>query len=330
VECIIFIKKQVMFSFTKKITEPENAPEIGDFNPGDIDPTTGRMIIYIVYQKRGEFIVTIDKDTNLNWYADETLTYAEDIGEILSQVSLATALVDRIFLHKRDRIAYKKMLGDILGRVLDDGNTKAAKPMMDETISRVMEHAREKVRMVYIYAAVKSVMVVGLLVMLLVLNRKQLLGILNQPDILKIILCTLLGGVGAFITTFARFETYKGSIIAGLPIHRLDGFLRIFYGLIAGLIITLAVKGNVLAGFAGDQHWILYFLAMVAGASEVLVPNLIHQTESRVQLKNPPEPDPKNGKKPDPATPEQADPTTPEPDGKDKPESLPGTDPAAG
>src|SRR4051794_29427349 len=76
--------------------------------------------------------------------------------------------------------------------------------------------------------------------------------------------------------------------MAGLPIHRLDGFLRVFYGLIAGILVSLAIKGNVLAGFADSQQpWILYFFAMVAGASEILIPNLINQAERQISSGTP-------------------------------------------
>ena len=48
------------------------------------------------------------------------------------------------------------------------------------------------------------------------------------------------------------------------------------------------MKANVLIGFASDTKyipWLYYFIAMVAGASEVLIPNLIKQTEGEVGIK---------------------------------------------
>jgi hypothetical protein len=58
-------------------------------------------------------------------------------------------------------------------------------------------------------------------------------------------------------------------MIAGVPILRLDGFQPIFYGMIAGLIIYLMEKTNLLIGFANDCNkdtpWPNYFIAMVAG-----------------------------------------------------------------
>ncbi len=267
--------------------EPSQEIAISDFKVGDKDPTTGKKIIYIAYQTN-TFIITIDSAINLNWYADSEMQYAKDFGEVASRVSLTEALVDRIFLGKANRIAYKKMLADVLARVMDECDSKTAKQILEETTRRVEEHSKERVRMAYISYAVLSVVIVGVLVILALIWRKPLARAIDHQDIFRVIICTLLGGIGAFITTFFRFRNYEGSIVAGLPIHRLDGFLRVFYGLIAGIIISLAIKGKILAGFAADaeQPWILYFFAMVAGASEVLIPNLIKQAESQTSLKN--------------------------------------------
>ena len=234
-----------MFNFLKKAPETEN--EIGDILTGEKDPTTGVKIIYISYQT-GKFIVSIDNDINLNWSTTEEITYATDFGEITNQVSLSESLVDRIFREKKDRIAYKKMLGDVLGTLLDEAQSSSAQKMLEEVNARINEHSREKVRMAYISYAVGSVAVVGLLVIISVIFRIKLHELFQPPEVFKICICTLLGGVGAFISAFTRFQNYNGRIIAGLHIHRLDGFLRVFYGLIAGLLISLAIKGKVIAG----------------------------------------------------------------------------------
>ncbi len=260
------------------------AKEIIDYVVGDDDPTTGKKITYIAFQTEA-FIITLDEEINLNWYAESDMKYAADFGEVVSQVNLTEASVDRIFSDKPNRIAYKKMLADVLARVMDECSSKTAMKILQEIKERVKKHSEEEVRMAYIKYAVVSVVVVGILVILTLIWRKELASLINQPDVFKIIVCTMLGGVGAFITTFARFNNYKGSVIAGLPIHRLDGFLRVFYGLIAGIVIALAIKGKVIAAFAMPdlEPWFLYFFAMMAGASEVIIPNLVKQAENRTE-----------------------------------------------
>jgi hypothetical protein len=319
---LLNLKPAAMKISSAKVSPNGSEIKIGDFSPGNRDPTTGEKIRYIIYQN-SNFIVCIDSKRSLNWYAAEHMKYASDFGEVASQINLTESLVDRIFSGRKNRIAYKKILGDILARLLDEQDSTTARLILDEAKKRVMEHGKERVRMAYINYAVLSVIFIGCLVILTLIFKSDLLEALGQKEIFRIIVCTLLGGVGAFITTFFRFQNYQGSIIAGLPIHRLDGFLRIFYGLIAGIIISLAIKGQVLAGFADTiaQPWILYFFAMVAGASEVLIPNLIKQTENQTTIKPPPPSKETPEDTPDKEAPDSPHAGIPEPETTATPES---------
>ena len=262
---------------------------LDDICVGEIDSLTGQPIIYIVYST-SNFIVSIDKNMSLDWQTlDSYSAYAPDFGEIIGSCELSDALVDRIFGDSLNRFAYKKMLGSVIARLLDDGNSISARRQLAIVDERINEHGRERVRMAYIYYSLTTVLFVGILLGICFLFQIPLLRY-GLNDLRRvIIICSLLGGVGAFITTFVRFKNYTGSLVAGIMIHRLDGFLRIFYGLIAGLIMILAIKANILVGFANESKnsipWLYYFLAMIAGASEILIPNLIRQTEGDLGIK---------------------------------------------
>lgn len=273
----------------KETAEEDNERPLSDIIVGETDGLTGNMIIYIVYSTR-DFIVSIDSEMNLNWQTGNSYeNYAPDFGEVLGSCELTEALIDRIFLSKKDKFAYKKMLGSVIARLLDDKDSISARKILAIVDQRINEHGKEQVRMTYIYYAIATVLVVGIILTAIVLNKENLF--VNGLDTYKVILCTLLGGIGAFITTFARFKSYTGSLVAGLGIHRLDGFLRVFYGLVAGLIMILGIKANTIMGFAnGDNEnnngpWIYYFFAMIAGASEILIPNLIAKSEGELGIK---------------------------------------------
>ncbi len=257
------------------------------YAPADIDPASGEKISLVLYQTNG-FVVTIDASGNLNWTAKKHLTYAPEFGSIESQVALSENLVDRIFVGDDNKLSYKKMLGNALARLLDDKKTAPAQKMLREINHRILEHGKERVRMAYIIYALGGVALVSLLFAILIFWGASITPRLRvTAPLFQGLTCIFLGGIGAFISTFFRFKDYKGSLVSGLPIHRLDGALRIVYGMVAGLFLCLAVKGNIIAGFASetDLLWIMYFLAMVAGASELLVPNLIKQTETQIGLK---------------------------------------------
>ena len=50
------------------------------------------------------------------------------------------------------------------------------------------------------------------------------------------------------------------------------------------------MQANVVIGFASESNksipWLFYFMAMVSGASEILIPNLIKQTEGKIGIKS--------------------------------------------
>jgi hypothetical protein len=270
------------------VIENQERP-LSDIQVEEIDELTGQPIKYIVYST-GNFIVSIDNKLSLNWQTnDDYKEYAKDFGEVVGSVELSEALIDRIFSDPLNKMAYKKMLGSVIARILDDGESASARKLLAIVDERINEHGRERVRMIYIKSALVTVVVVALLLILILIFQKLLYQNGWGSFRCLVTYCSLLGGVGAFITTFARFNNYTGSLVAGIEIHRLDGFLRIFYGLIAGLIIILAIKANVVVGFANDKSqsipWLFYFLAMIAGASEILIPNLVKQAEGELGIK---------------------------------------------
>jgi hypothetical protein len=257
------------------------------YAPGQSDPASGEKISLVLYQTTS-FVVTIDGSGNLNWTGKKHIKYAPDFGKIESQVALSENLVDRIFAGNENKISYKKMLGNALARLLDDKKSASAKTMLKEINHRILEHGKERVRMAYIIYALGALAFVCIcLAMLIFWGDKISPRLRVNTSLFQGLTCIFLGGIGAFISTFFRFKDYKGSLVSGLPIHRLDGALRIVYGMVAGLFLCFAIKGDIIAGFASDKGliWIMYFLAMVAGASEILVPNLIKQTETQVGLK---------------------------------------------
>jgi hypothetical protein len=120
--------------FPQDPNEPESEEDggktPGDTKIGDIDEVTGVPIWYIVYSST-DFIVTIDEELSLNWLTtDDYTVYAPDFGEVVGSCDLSDALVDRIFNDEFNRFAYKKMLGSVIGRILDDKESSGARKLL--------------------------------------------------------------------------------------------------------------------------------------------------------------------------------------------------------
>ena len=104
-------------------------------------------------------------------------------------------------------------------------------------------------------------------------------------DIYRIFLMGLFGGIGAFVSTMIRVKKYEAEITLGKNVHRLDGFLRIVYGLFAGVIISLGIKSNIIFGFIKDStqnSFVELFIGIIGGASEIILPNIIKKVEEKV------------------------------------------------
>jgi hypothetical protein len=276
-------------TFSKKISGKRktinNYPETNDLNkvsPQDLDPRTLKPITEIVLQS-DKFIVTIDNSLSINWMTnDKYHDYAKDFSVVTSRVQLLSVQINQLFASKANRYKYKKIVAEALGLVLDEKKSDNAIALLKDVEGRIKEYGKERVRIAYIFYAFFTTCLIGLLLWLFVQNKNSSWLFAGNISRYQVSIATLMGGIGAFVSTFIRFKNYEGNIISGLSVHRLDGFLRVLYGCIAGLILALAIYSNTIFGFlnnaAGSQSWVIYFLATIAGASEFLVPNIVRNT----------------------------------------------------
>jgi hypothetical protein len=64
----------------------------------------------------------------------------------------------------------------------------------------------------------------------------------------------------------------------------IDGVLRVFYGCISGLIVAIGIKAHVIFDFfdkVPSHFYLILFLGIISGASEVIIPHLVKQVEKR-------------------------------------------------
>ncbi len=69
----------------------------------------------------------------------------------------------------------------------------------------------------------------------------------------------------------------------------IDGFLRVFYGLVASLLIAIGVRANLLLGFVNTSEsnvYVMLFLGAMGGASEWFLPNIIKQFDEKQNVES--------------------------------------------
>jgi hypothetical protein len=255
-----------------------------DLVEGDKDPITDTTIKSLVLKGEG-FIVYLDDEHGICWSTDEDYSdFADDFGLVSNHVTTLEGITTKLF--KGDELKnFNYLLAQGFARVLDDKDSTNANKMLEGVEKTIHENGRQLLKMSYITASFMTTICVGLFITLTWIFRLEVLEIIGQSA-LEVLLAVFCGGIGAFISSFIRSLNFDGDVRVPRNTYRLDGFLRIFYGLIAGFVMSLAIKSNVVLGLINDLDQkslaVVCFFSTIAGASESLIPSIIKKVEEKV------------------------------------------------
>lgn len=257
--------------------------DFSDLKIGDTDPYLGKKIKEIILSSNS-FIVYIDEDQVIQWATSGHSEYGDDFGDIANQISYWESSCNRLF-SKDDRYEYKCLLAEGYARMLGEGNQESAQKIIDRTSQRIEKHGKEILRQRYLLSGLYSTAFVAFLLMLAIILRHPLKDALNASGY-EILLTSLFGGIGAFISTVTRAKNYNAEISVGKRIHEIDGVLRIIYGVIAGGIIGMGIKSNIIFGFVNEIQkngvFVMTFLGAIGGASEIAIPSIIKKMDGKI------------------------------------------------
>lgn len=245
---------------------------------------TGPMgaIIKEVILRSNTFIVYMDSENTIQWFTSDYGNFHENFGEIQNKVSDWESKTNKLF-NKKESYNIKCILAEAYARILDDRNINSARDIINRAINRIEKQGKEILKQNYIITSLITTIIICIAIFIVKYNKLDIEQKFGKDEY-KIAMTMLFGGIGAFVFTIIRLKDYKADIVISRFVHILDGLLRIFYGLIAALIIALAIKSNLLLGFLNQIDKSIYlsvFLGICAGASEVLIPSLIKQVEDK-------------------------------------------------
>jgi len=249
---------------------------------GDTDPNLGKKIKELILST-DTFIVYLDEDDVIQWSTSGKTGFGDQFGSIQNQISFWESISNRMF-SKQESCDYKCLLAEGYARMLDDNNREAAQDIINLTKDRITIQAKEVLRQEYLMA---SVMATAAVVAALITSMvfKSVISNFLGKNVFDIYLTGLMGGIGAFVSATIRSKNYDPEIKTSKRIHRIDGILRIAYGIIAGVLISIGIKANIIFGFINGIDRTIFvetFLGAVAGASESILPNIIKQMEGKV------------------------------------------------
>jgi hypothetical protein len=265
-------------------SSPENKNrEIKDFreyNKEDIGPLNKKKINTIILQT-DSFIVYLDQDLDVMWTVNDDYDgYPDDFGVITNEVAHMETLIER-HLQKKEFYEFKMLAAEGMARVLDDKSCVNASTVLKKAYDELIYLVKEKLRISYLKGSMSFTALVLVLLVLCLVFKLQIKEVSNDSYLL--VVSCLCGGLGAFISSFITSRTYNANPAIGANIHYLDGAFRIVYGVVAAFFLYLGIKANAVLGFVDTENtsnYIYYFFCALAGASEVLIPNIIKQKEN--------------------------------------------------
>jgi hypothetical protein len=279
-------QSQVQPATVEAQTDPAVFGDYLSLKVGQIDPSMGVKVKEILLRSKS-CIVYIDEKFSLQWYWDFPLN-AEMAAKTFNRAGDLEARIQ--FLRgKRGQednlLSALRLIGEGVVELFTTKGVTYADAALDTADKFVTQRAREVSRRWYfipflIFFAVSALVI--------------LVSYIYDPAMTKqiAIICTFAGGLGAFISRALDNDNTPISATAGRMLHWIEATLRWCIGLTAGLTVWLLVTGKIAASFLntsdGQNTFGLVAIALLAGASERLLPSLIQTFDDSIKSKDSP------------------------------------------
>jgi hypothetical protein len=254
------------------------------FRVGQVDPSMGVKIKEIL-RVNDCFIVYIDEKFSLQWYwnlpldADIAAKVFNRAGDLEARTQFLRQKEDQ----EENLTSALRLIGEGVVELFSTKDVTYANAALDTADKFITQRSREVSRRWYfipflIFFAVSALVI--------------LVSYIFDSSLTKqiAIICTFAGGVGAFISRALDNDNTPISATAGRMLHWIEATLRWCIGLTAGLIVWLLVTGNIAGSFlntpTGQNTFALVAVALLAGASERLLPSLIQTFDESIKKNN--------------------------------------------
>lgn len=264
------------------------------FCEGDFEPYLGKHIRYLTYKSR-RFIVFLDSRLSVEWACAGHFELTPEIGRVLNRVAELTALpIDHLAFQVR--FAFRALVAEAIARVLRDqpgvsgatadkdrakADAEASQDALDKALNFYTARSTEQARWWYLSASVVTSLVTLLTVLCLWMLRTWVEALIGTPAF-EVICGAGAGAAGALLSVLVGSRQHTPNSATQQRIHWFEGAARILAGSMGAVLVALAIKGNLVLGEvqSANAKELFFFLCMVAGWSERLVPSLIERFES--------------------------------------------------
>lgn len=264
-----------------------------DYTTGDMEKTLNKKIAIIIAADH-DYIVFLDDENVIQWSHIKEMEKEQEalFYEINTEIAYWEEMVGRVFLASENILSYKRLLAETYVMVLCAAKEESAKQYLKKITAMVTAHGHELMRKDCVLGSLGSATIFSIVLLFLVCTQKWL-PCCSGMGVSQVLMAALFGGVGAFILTMTSISSYTPEltfnkvVILDYTSPQVDGILRVIYGIVAGTVVAVGMKSNLLFGAfngPGVSYYTYMFLGFSAGASTKMLSGIISQVENNSTL----------------------------------------------
>jgi hypothetical protein len=244
---------------------------------GDKDPNLNKKIDTLI-EATEDWIVYLDEDLFVEWAENEGIELDEKSFYAITNMVAYYESISSELLSKRHIRPFRRLLGESVARAYEN-QSERAEQILEKAKEYLEARSTERAKLWYLFSSGGVVACVSIVILLVKIYYSDFSSWAG-PNWADIIIGSLFGPIGAFISIISRSSKISVDAAAGWVMHLIDGLARIFVALLGAMLVAICLKVNLVLGMpSGLDSPRLYLIAfcIIAGASERIVPDLIQK-----------------------------------------------------
>jgi hypothetical protein len=259
------------------------------YTEGDRDPYLDKTIKTLI-AKDHAYIVYLDEEYAVEWgWTDDYGPLSAGMANVLNRVAILEAVPVEKEIPLNNKIAFRRMIGEAVARVLEDRDEKSAGDVLDQAMGYIIP-LRQAVARTWNLQATLAMSLIFVVLSLALWTERATVRHYVGNSLLQLALASAAGVVGGFVSFAYRSRQIELDPSGGRWRYYFDGFARSLGAAFGAVFVALAVKMKLVVGFLnaanGQETVALLVAGMLAGVSERLVPTLVGRLEGVAAQRN--------------------------------------------
>ncbi len=252
----------------------------------------GRTVAH-VFNRTDDYVIFEIKETGQITYRT-TPSFPDNTGQLALLLDKVEYYLDdsigknilwnKLVSHKNLWNEYRNTMADVYFLCLDtkEGNVEIAKGLLNSIAPDLEENTYSHSK---IYYLIPCILAVSIAVWVSMACKHHAIHL--DPESKHMIYMITFGSIGGLFSVAININKHQEKVNRLFGAHVIAGFFRMLIAMMSGLIIyvffkskLIAIGSSIAGGDASADHFATYMVAILAGFSESLIPNLIRKTEA--------------------------------------------------